>query len=58
MNIFNNVPSDLESLMNEKASFKISLKRYLNTHTIYAVDEKLLSKKMTHSFKGYVNSIS
>jgi hypothetical protein len=32
------------SLMNEKAQFKVVLKRYLNTHSIYSVDEFLLSK--------------
>jgi hypothetical protein len=32
--IFNNVPSSLTSLMNEKAKFKVALKRYLiHTHS-------------------------
>jgi hypothetical protein len=42
---FNNLPSDLKSLMNEKTKFKIALKRYLNTHSFYSVNEYLLSKK-------------
>jgi hypothetical protein len=42
--IFNNLPSDLKSLMNDKAQFKIALKRYLNTHSLYSDDEFLLSK--------------
>jgi hypothetical protein len=43
--IFNNLPSDLKSLTNEKAWFKITLKRHLNTHSFYSVDEYLLPKK-------------
>jgi hypothetical protein len=43
--IFNNLPSDLKSLMNEKARLKTALKRHLNTHSFYSVDEYLLSKK-------------
>jgi hypothetical protein len=42
--IFNNLPSSLKSLMNEKAKFKVALKQYLNTHAFYSVDEFLLSK--------------
>jgi hypothetical protein len=42
--IFNNLPSSLKSLKNEKAEFKVALKRYLNTHSFYSVDEFLLSK--------------
>jgi hypothetical protein len=34
--IFNNLPSDLKGLMNEKAWFKIELKWYLNTHSFYS----------------------
>jgi hypothetical protein len=44
INIFNNLPSSLKSLMNEKAEFKVALKRYLNTCSFYSVDEFLLSK--------------
>jgi hypothetical protein len=53
--IFSNLPSYLKRLMNEKAQFKIALKWYLNTHSFYSVDEYLLSKKMTHPFKGCVS---
>jgi hypothetical protein len=42
--IFNNLPSSLKSLMNEKAEFKVVLKSYLNTHAFYSVDEFLVSK--------------
>jgi hypothetical protein len=31
INIFNNPPLDHESLMNEKAPYKITLKQYINT---------------------------
>jgi hypothetical protein len=43
--IFNNLPSDIKSLMKEKARFKIILKRYLITHLYCSVDEYLLSGK-------------
>jgi hypothetical protein len=43
--IINGLPSDLKSLMNEKAQFKIALKRYLNTHSLYFVDDYLLCRK-------------
>jgi hypothetical protein len=42
--IFNNLPSSVKSLMNEKAKFKVALKSYLNTHSFYSVDEFLVSK--------------
>jgi hypothetical protein len=44
INIFNNLPRSLKSLMNEKAEFEVALKRYLNTHSFYSVDEFLLPK--------------
>jgi hypothetical protein len=44
INIFSNLPSSHKSLMSEKAKFKIALKRYLNTHSFYSVDEFLLPK--------------
>jgi hypothetical protein len=43
--IFSNLPSDLKSCMNEKARFKIALKRYLNTHSFFSFDEYLLYSK-------------
>jgi IS1 family transposase len=43
--IFNNLPSSLKSLMNEKVEFKVALKQYLNTYSFYSVDEFLLSKR-------------
>jgi hypothetical protein len=36
--------SGIKCLMNEKAKFEVALKRYLNTHSFYSVDEFLLSK--------------
>jgi hypothetical protein len=42
--IFNDLPSSLESLMNEKVQFKVALKRYLHTHPFCSEDELLLSK--------------
>jgi hypothetical protein len=44
INIFNNLPSSLKSLMNENATFKEALKRYLNTCSFYCVDEFQVSK--------------
>jgi hypothetical protein len=46
--IFNNLPSNLRSAMNKKAQFKVALKRYLNTHSFYPVEE-FLTFKMTHN---------
>jgi hypothetical protein len=34
----------LTSLKNEKAEFKVALKRYLNTHSFYSVDEFFMCK--------------
>jgi hypothetical protein len=44
INIFNNLPSGLKSLMNAKAQFKVAPKLYFHTHSFYSVDEFLLSK--------------
>jgi hypothetical protein len=46
--IFNNLPSSLKSLMNEKAEFKVALKRYLTTHSLM----NFYCLKMTYPFKG------
>jgi IS1 family transposase len=40
--IFNSLSSNLRSLMNKKAQFKVALKRYLNTHSCYSVEEFLM----------------
>jgi hypothetical protein len=40
--IFNSLPSNLTSLVNKKAQFKLALKRYLITHSFYSVDEFLM----------------
>jgi len=42
--IFNSLPSNLRSHMNEKAQFEVALDRYLNTHCFYSVEEFLTFK--------------
>jgi IS1 family transposase len=42
--IFNNLPSNLRSLMNKQTQFKVVLKRYLNIHSFHSVEEILTSK--------------
>jgi hypothetical protein len=42
--IFNSLPSNLRSLMNKQTQFKVALKRYLNTHLFYSVEEFLMFK--------------
>jgi hypothetical protein len=42
--IFNILPSNLKSLMNKKAQFKVGLKRYLDTHSFYSLEEFLTFK--------------
>jgi hypothetical protein len=42
--VYNSLPSALRSLMNKKAQFKVALKRYLNTHSFYFVEEFLTFK--------------
>jgi hypothetical protein len=42
--IFNSLLSNLRSLMNKMAQFKVALKRYLNTHSFYSVEECLMFK--------------
>jgi hypothetical protein len=42
--IFHSPPSNLESLTNRKAQFKVTLKLYLNTHSFYSVEEFLMFK--------------
>jgi plasmid replication initiation protein len=37
--IFNSLTLTLINLKNERAKFKIALKRYLNTRSLYSVDE-------------------
>jgi hypothetical protein len=39
--IFNSVPRSITNLKNEKAKFKVTLKKYLNAHSFYSVDECL-----------------
>jgi hypothetical protein len=40
--ISNNLPSNLTSLVNKKAQFKVTLKLYLITHSFYSVDEFIM----------------
>jgi hypothetical protein len=43
--IFNSLPPSLKTISDKKEIFKIALKRYLNTHTFYSVDEFLQFKE-------------
>jgi hypothetical protein len=45
--IFNSLPSSLTSLVNKKSQFKVALKRYLNTHSCYSVNEFLMFENDT-----------
>jgi hypothetical protein len=40
--IFNNLPYSVKNLKSEKAQFKVALRRYLNAHSFYSVDEFLM----------------
>jgi hypothetical protein len=42
---FNSVPPSLKTVSDKKETFKVALKRYLNTHTFYSVDEFLQFKE-------------
>jgi IS1 family transposase len=41
--IFNILPCNIKNLKDEKAQFKAALRRYLNAHSFYSVDEFLMS---------------
>jgi hypothetical protein len=41
--IFNSLPCNIKNLKNEKAQFKAALRRYLNVHSFYSVDEFFMS---------------
>jgi hypothetical protein len=43
--IFKSLPPSLKTISDKKEKFKVALKRYLNTHTFYSVDEFLQFKK-------------
>jgi hypothetical protein len=40
--IFNSLPYSVTNLKNEKAQFKVALRRYLNAHSFHSVDEFLM----------------
>jgi hypothetical protein len=42
--IFNRLPLSLIILENEKPKFKVALRKYLNTHSFYSVDEFFMYK--------------
>jgi hypothetical protein len=42
--IFNRLPLSLISFKNEKTKFKVALRKYLNTHSFYSVDEYFMHK--------------
>jgi hypothetical protein len=39
--IFNGLPCSITNLKNEKTKFKVALKKYLNAHCFYSMDECL-----------------
>jgi hypothetical protein len=41
--IFNSLPSSITSLIHKKKQFKVALKRYLIIHSLYSVDEFVMS---------------
>jgi hypothetical protein len=45
---FNSLASNLTSLMDKKAQFKVSLERYLNTHSFYSVEKFLTFKNASY----------
>jgi hypothetical protein len=40
--IFNSLPYSVTNVKNWKAEFKVALRRYLNAHSFYCVDEFLM----------------
>jgi hypothetical protein len=40
--IFSSLPCSVTNLKNEKAQFKVALRRYLNAHSFYSVDESFM----------------
>jgi hypothetical protein len=42
--IFNRLPLSLISVKNEQTKFKVALRKYLNTHCFYTVDEFFMYK--------------
>jgi hypothetical protein len=42
--IFNRLSLSLISLKNEKTKFKVALRKYLNTHSFYSVDDFFMYK--------------
>jgi hypothetical protein len=43
--IFNSLPPSLKTVLDKKDKIKVALKRYLNAHSFYSVDEFLQFKK-------------
>ena len=52
--IFNSWPCNLTFLKNEKTKFKVALKKYLNTHCLYSVDEFCMCKGDPVFFKMFI----
>jgi hypothetical protein len=42
--IFNNIACSLKILKDEKAKFKVALRKYLNTHSFYSVNELFMCR--------------
>jgi hypothetical protein len=54
--VFNNLTRSITNLKNEKTKFKVTLKKYLNAHSFYSVDEFLacvadLKRQLIRSYK-------
>jgi len=47
------LPSNLRSLMNKQTQFKVALKRYLNTHSFYSVEEFLTFRNNSLYMKNF-----
>ena len=46
--IFNSLPQSITNLKNEKTHFKVALKKFLNAHYFYSVDEFFTCTNDTH----------
>jgi hypothetical protein len=44
--IYNSLSSDVSRLKNDKSKFKLALRRYLITHTVYSIEEFSYNQKV------------
>jgi hypothetical protein len=54
INILNNLPCSLISLIDEKAEFKIPLKSCLNMHSLHSIDKVLLLTNYSQSSLAFI----